>query len=267
MVTLKVRDYEVGVKIGESSKFRIYLGEDPQHQVILKVAKTFNDGDVLSEEATHLRLIWTIIGQIADYQTEQLQENAHYDWLFAKLENSFMEPSQQDRRINVLSAVDTKLSQLTPLPKLRHDTEIDVRTSVWLLGRFLKLYGFYEILSYADDNPITDYLKFSPADFLIGPEHHRLILYNYSGKIRDTTANSLVKLITKFIYDWIGFDIDERSQRYRELLENYISIGRTSFEEAHGEFYDLVQELWGIKYHPFTYRKRDTQKWQIIKEE
>lgn len=263
---MKVRDYEVGAKIGENSKFRIYLGRSPQQQVILKVAKTFEDGDVLSEEATHFKLTWAVIKQLAEYQTEQQQENAHYDWLFTGLEASFMEPSQQDRRINVFSVVDTEFSKLTPLPKLRHDTEIDVRTSVWLLGRFFKLYGFYEILSVAGDNPIPDYAKFSPADFLVGPEHHRLILYNYSGKIRDMTANNLVKLITKFIYDWIGFDEDEKSQRYRELLEDYMSVGRTSFEEAHREFYDLVQELWGIKYHPFTYRKQDTRKWQIIKE-
>ena len=49
---MKVRGIEVGNRIGESPKFRIYLGTDDEGQsVILKVAKTFEDGDILSDDS------------------------------------------------------------------------------------------------------------------------------------------------------------------------------------------------------------------------
>lgn len=42
---LRVKNIEVGNRIGEASKFRIYSGKtDSGEQVILKVAKTFEDG-------------------------------------------------------------------------------------------------------------------------------------------------------------------------------------------------------------------------------
>lgn len=45
---LRVKNIEVGNRIGEASKFRIYSGKtDSGEQVILKVAKTFEDGDQL----------------------------------------------------------------------------------------------------------------------------------------------------------------------------------------------------------------------------
>lgn len=45
---LRVKNIEVGNRIGEASKFRIYSGKtDSGEQVILKVAKTFEDGDIL----------------------------------------------------------------------------------------------------------------------------------------------------------------------------------------------------------------------------
>lgn len=50
---LRVKNIEVGNRIGEASKFRIYSGKtDSGEQVILKVAKTFEDGDILAEEAS-----------------------------------------------------------------------------------------------------------------------------------------------------------------------------------------------------------------------
>lgn len=262
---MELRGYEVGSQIGESSRCRLYLGNNATEQVVIKVAKTFEDGDFLAEEANWFGVINSFIKQVAIMQEKLGETNAHYDWLFAKLISSFLEPTQGDRRINMLRFTDVKLSDLVPLPKLREQTQIDARTSVWILGRLLKIYSFYELISNSGDNPIFKYANFSPGDFLIGPKTHRLIYYHHSGCSTDVVATTFVRLIVQFILDWTVIEDDSSERDYNELLQDLATNGRVNFEEAHAELYKLVKRLWGIQYHPFTYRKA-IGAWQQIKE-
>ncbi len=263
---MKVRSYEVGNLIGEAPKFRIYLGHDDGKNVVIKVAKTFEDGDLLIEEASWFNVLRAFIAQVAAMQEELDQIDAHYDWLFANLTSSFLEPTQQDRRINVLEVIDVDFNKLIPLSKLRSQTEIDARSSVWILGRFLKIYNFYELLAASGDNPIVQYANFSPGDYLVGPERHRLIYYNHSGATADVIANTYVMTIAKFMLEWTAVEDDPAEQKYYQLLSNFAAHGRATCKEAHTELYQLVNELWGIQYHPFTYRTQDTSRWKTIKE-
>lgn len=267
MITLKVRNYEVGKLIGESSKFRVYLGDNDGRQVVLKVAKTFEDGDYLAEEAGWFNILRSFIIEVAKMQAKSGKDSSHYEWLFANLVSSFLEPSQNDRRINILEVVDTDFGRLVPLPKLRAQTEIDARTSVWVLGRFLKIYSFYELLAISGDNPTTRYANFSPGDYLIGPERHRLIYYNHSGAMNDAVANNYVRAIAEFILEWVVIEDDPTEKEYYQLIEDFAANGRSTCEEAHAELYRLIRKLWGIKYHPFTYRDQDAIRWKTMKEE
>ncbi len=265
---MKVRDIEVGKLIGETSKLRIYLGStDAKQSVILKVAKTFDDGHILAEEASKFNEMRAFKDEIFKLEEKQGKENSHYDWLFADLQASFMEPTQDDRRINVLSMPDIEIDKLTPLIKLSNGTEIDTWTSIWILGRFLKLYSFFELLAASMDCPVVEYPIFSPGDYLIGPKEHRLIYYNFSGKINDVVAMDFIKAITKFILDWVAIGDREEEQKYFNLLKDFSETGRDTCERAHRELYKLVEELWGIGYHPFVYRERGTSYWNVIREE
>lgn len=255
---MKVRNYEVGKPIGEAPKFRIYLGKDGEKQVIIKVAKTFEDGDSLAEEAKWFNLIGAFVSQVATMEEDLGKNSSHYDWLFANLRSSFLESTQQDRRINVFEVVDTDFDKLTPLSKLQAQTKIDARTSVWILGRFLKIYGFYELLAVAGDNPIIRYADFSPDDYLIGPGRHRLIYYNHSGSIADVIASRYVKSIANFIAEWVTIENDSAEQDYFQLINDFATNGRATCKEAHSELYQLVSELWGIQYYPFTCYDRET---------
>ena len=144
MIGLRVRDIEVGNRIGEAPKFRIYLGtKNGEQPVILKVAKTFEDGDILAEEAGKFNVLRSFEEQVAKIEANQSGSNSHYNWLFANLLSSFMEPTQGDRRINVFATPDVDLGKLIPLTKLYAETEIDTRTSIWILGRFFKFYSFF----------------------------------------------------------------------------------------------------------------------------
>lgn len=258
----------MGPRIGEAPQFRIYLGTTNDKQpVILKVAKTFEDSDILVEEAGRFNSLRSFEEHVAKLEADRGGGNSHYDWLFANLFSSFMEPTQGDRRINVFTTPDIDLDELIPLTKLHAETEIDTRTSIWILGRFLKFYSFFELSAAAEDTPITRYPIFSPDDYLIGPGKHRLIYYNFSGDIADVMANDFVKAISKFVLDWVVAQDDPAEQEYLELLKDFSECGRNPAEYAHRELYALVRKYWGIQYHPFTYRNRDTVIWQTIKED
>ena len=258
----------MGPRIGESSKFRIYLGKmDDGQLVILKVAKTFEDGDILAEEAGKFNILRSFEKQVTKFETHLGRRNSHYDWLFANLLSSFLESTQGDRRINVFATPDIDLSKLIPLTKLHAKVEIDTRTSIWILGRFFKFYSFFELLAADGDNPVIRYPIFSPDDYLIGPEKHRLIYYNFSGDMADVGAYDFVKAISKFILNWVVVEEDPAEQEYFELLKDFSESGRDSFEEAHGDLYRLVEKLWGIQYYPFTCRDRNTTIWKTIKED
>jgi len=266
---VKVRDIEIMKCIGEAQKFRIYFGKkDDGQQVILKVAKTFEDNHILGADAGEFNILKTFESQISSLQEKEGHENSHYDWLFADILASFMEPTQNDRRINVFTIPEIELGKLMPVARLQAGTEIDARTSVWILGRFFKFYGFFELLAESEDSSVVKYPLFSPDDYFIGPEQHRLIYYNFSGEIKDVIASDFVRAIAKFILSWVVIDeSSEEEKEYLELLEDFSENGRRSFGVAHSDLYGLIEDLWGFHYHPFTYRDRNTVAWKSIKEE
>lgn len=266
MVT--VRGVEVDKLIGESSKFRVYIGHmNDGKQAILKVAKTFEDGKVLVEDARVLNELKNFELHLRETMQAPCADAANYDLLFAKLMSSSMEESQQDRRINIMTIPETDLDSITPMSKLTAQTEVDVRSSIWVLGRLLKFYGLFEIMRVANNDDACKYPKFSENDYLIGPRHHRVVYYNYSGEIYDVYAKEIVSKITQSILGWTVFDGSQESLRYQSLLASFANDGRQTAAEAHKELYDLVRELWGIGYWPFTYRQRGTTMWKNIEEE
>ena len=274
---MEIRGITVGNLIGETSKVRLYLGEIPNKEttnktatskeVLIKVAKTFDDNGVLADEAGKFTALKAFEDEVSALQQQQSGQNAHYDWLYARIENSFLEPTQGDRRINVYSMPDTQLNKLVPLPKLYAGAQIDARTSAWILGRLFKFFSFFELLAASGENPIVDYPCFSAGDFFIGPERHRVIYCNYSGEQRDVAAFDRVKKVTKYIRDWVVIDEDVLEDvKYSKLLTDLSELGRPTFEEAHRYFYEVIEQLWGIQYYPFTYRDRNESTWKTIKE-
>lgn len=265
---MRVRNIEVNSEnyIGQTSRFRIYHGiRDDNQPVILKVAKIFEDGDILAEEAGKFNALSAFEEELARLEEHMGDERSHYDWLFAKLSASFMEPAQGNRRINVFMMPDIGLSRLTPLTKLHAEIEIDARTSIWILGRFFKFYSFIELSrTLGSEMPLTGYPVFSPDDYFIGPERHRLVYYNFSGEVASVAVFDLVKTVSQFILDWVVAKDDAAEQEYLELLKNLSQHGRESFSGAHRDLYSLVEKLWRFKYHPFTYRERTTVTWKSI---
>gem|GEM_PF-2112657 len=270
MIKLKVRDIEVKNKIGESQSFRVYHGEDENGQgVVIKVAANYDDNDKLAAEAGLVVSMQSFADKITGFETELNggKKLSRYDLLFAKLETTFIEQSQGDRRINVFSVPETSIDKLTPLVKLSHETQIDARSSVWILGRLLKFYSMFELMTIDLDNKVPSYPSFSPSNFFIGPERHRLICYNFPNVEVDAIATDHIKAIASFILDWVVIEKDESEEQYLRFLKDLSANGRKKFKDAHMELYANVSGWWGFEYHPFTYRDRNTSIWKTIKED
>lgn len=262
---MKVRNIEVGPLIGVAPSFRVYPGKtDDGKSVILKVAKTFEDGDVLMKDASRFTRLNTFEKELAKFEMEQNGSNSHYDWLFAHLESSFLEPTQNDRRINVYTTPEIEIDKLIPLSKLRLDTEIDARTSIWILGRLFKFYSLFELRAASEEATYPKYPSFWIDDFLIAPKEHRLVYYNYSDEYTSFYANEEVKTVSHYIKEWAVCGNDPAEQEYSNLLDDFVKFGRKSFAEAHHELYELVEKHWGFKYHPFTHRDQGTIIWNTI---
>ena len=268
VVLLIVQGITVEKRIAEAEKFRVYLGTKADGQkVILKVAKTFEDNNWLATEASWFELLRHFTDKVDWFEDVSHREKSHYDWLLAKLDKSFMEPSQDDRRINVYVMPNADLDSLVSLRKLYDQTEIDARSSAWIIGRLFKLYSMFELIAADSENLISNYPLFSLGNFFIGPEKHNLICYNFSGDMPDVLATEFIKAIAKDILGWVVVEDDPSEQKYYELLEDFSEHGRETFRDAHRDLYLRIGGLWGHKYHPFTYRNRGTATWKTIKEE
>lgn len=266
-MTIKVRDIDVEKLIGESSKFRVYLGHIRDQQVVVKVAKTFKDNDVLVKDARTFNTLRTFDLHLQDMSERLHQNTVDYNLLFANLVSSFMAESQGDRRINVYTTPGLNFDSAMPLAKLSTQFEIDARTSVWIIGRLFKFYGMFELLKIARNLDACNYPVFSEHDYFIGPEIHRLVYYNFSDEIYDVYATEIVKHIASYMLKWTVFDDTSENQRYQSLLEDFSMHGRETAAKAHEDLYDLIRELWGIHYYPFTYRAHETTSWKIMKED
>ena len=260
---VKFQDITINNKIGETSQFRIYTASKEDESFIVKVAKTFDDGNVLEREAAKFTSLNSQVEHIDTLADKTTELGSGYKLLLANINRSFMEPTQGDRRVIIISTPEISIDNLVPLPKLSNQTVIDARTSVWILGRIFKLYSLFELIKCINSDEATKYPLFSPGDYLISPEYHRVIYYNFSGEIEDSLATNFVKAITKFVRKWVD---DESDTEYLNLLDSFITDGRDTFENAHKELYELVEGLWGIEYYPFTYKDKGTNYYKTIKE-
>ena len=259
---MNVRGYEVGKMFGESTKQRLYLGSSESQPVVIKVAKTTADNQFLAEDAKWFSRLRTLNQEIVSMQAQQQRTSAHYELLFAQLVSSFMEPTQGNRQINVYAYPETSLECLVPLPKLQQTTRIDARTTVWILGRLFKLYGMYELMAASTSRLTPEYALFYPSDYLIDPLKHRLIVYNYSGQYRGGSAAGLIAQIAQYLLQWSAMEDGETELQYYALLKDFSQFGRQTFNLAHQELYQLVGNLWGYHYYPFTYRDTHSDMWQ-----
>ena len=289
---MTIRGIEINELLVESKTARIYLATKDGKTVILKIAKTFGDNRDMDIESNVFNFFDNAVKYCRERNIEERRSSpSRFDLLYAKLEDSFIEDSQYDRRINILSARDIEIDELCRLTEMHKKFEIDLRTSAWIMGRLLKWGIFHEYLhivseaeekerekeaqkkkEYYDKDPFQNYYEFYPDDWLICPEKHRLVYYNGTNKNYTTSEyTNVVQDMAKFVLDWIGIDKpNEKEQEYIKTLKSLQKDGKLRYgftpQGISEVFYDAVKKVWDIIYYPFTYRERGTKQWQTKEE-
>ncbi len=202
---------------------------------------------------------------------ELMNRRLHYDWLFPILHESFIITEQGKRRANVLEFVGANIADLMPLGQIvQQKQRVDLKTSAWIIGRMLKLLAFCASAKVQ--------VSMTMAKFLLGPEHHHLVLLDWSNALNEYYAieqedfNLNISRIgrcgldlldvrydeTGWTYSYPYQENEEKEITYIQFLYDMAFLRRQFYRNyhdaynAHRAFYGVVDDAWNKGYHPFT---------------
>jgi hypothetical protein len=261
--------YQVGEKAAEAEKYRLFLckAEQTGQPCLLQVAVTAAQNGELDRNAY-------ILGELKSYSDKLEEEYAkvkkdpkvllNYHLGFPELVDSFISKDQGGRRINILAFRNVEnISKLVPLINLtqRDRLRLDLRTSVWILGKLLKMLVFTQSGGYS--------VNAAGNNILIEPEPNRryVIVFDwsdsviYSGpvpmerrceEISQAAQSVIIALGGDFETGVIPDDGEEAFARYTDHLLRLARGSESNAERAHAMFYDLADSLWTRGFYPFT---------------
>lgn len=260
--------YRVGRQVSDNHNYRLYLCEQGEtgRQCLLQVATTKEFNGELDRAAFILRLLAQSAAEVeADYAKrvgKGPKYQLNYDIAFPELVDSFICHEQGDRRINILAFrhVDDPTS-MTPLILLTDEdrVRVDLRTSVWIMGKLLKLFVFLhgELICC---NLVTR------KNILIQPEKHYIVLFDWSQgtleeSIPTTKRRKEIALAARAVITVMGGDPegrfipndgDEAHAEYSNFLFDLAQGRESDAARAHEAFYALADRYWKRAFHPFT---------------
>lgn len=255
--------YQVGERVAETGTYRLYLCcSEAGRQCLLQVA-------VAAEHNGSL--------QRAAYVLKELERRAHeleeayarvkadpkvmlrYELGFPELVDSFTSQEQGARHINILAFRNVEdVSKMVPLINItaKDRLRVDLRTSAWIMGRLLKLLAF----AFAEGFSV----EATGSNVLIEPKQHYALVFDWSlAQIfpevvpREMQCLQISKAAQAVVVV-MGGDLetgifpDESSKAYTDFVLKLARGGIRDAEQAHKEFYVLVDAIWERKYHPFT---------------
>ncbi len=258
--------YQVQNLVGENDRFRYFRvqnPESPDSELMLKIGVSTAQNGILDREAFLLgELTEAAAGLEAEYQRKFPGHNRlNYTICFPQVVETFVVPDQGSRRVVVLGfqAVD-RLIDLVPISFIRERdrSRVDMKTSVWILGKTLKFLDFVHSCDVGFGS-LADH-----ETTLIEKEHHLVTLLDWSQAKRGFDAKSRreeVALAARNVWWLLGGDLatmtlpkddPDYDSAYEAVL---MSLTRGAFcdaREAHSAFYHTVESLWGRNFHPFT---------------
>jgi hypothetical protein len=261
------RRYRVGKRVAETESYRIYLcqvdGEPAEY--LLQVASTGANNASLDRAAYVLnRLLEEADSVEAEYTLVKGNPKhfLNYQLCFPELIDTFVSVDQGNRRVNILRFRGVEeVSDMVPLHNLVHRDKlrVDLKTSVWIMGKLLK------ILTFVHDAKIS-VGNLSLGNILIEPTHHYTVIFHWADAhvgsdgvsksvIREEikrSARSVIEVLGGNLERGIPDDGSEEFSLYSARLLELASFGESSAHSAHKAFYALVDELWPRGFHQFT---------------
>ncbi|QQS21486.1 hypothetical protein IPM09_03090 [Candidatus Saccharibacteria bacterium] len=255
--------YTVIAPLAHTTSHRLYICKDGTGNLrLLQIAVTRGANGGLGRGAYILGQL-TAESQRLDtlYATKHDGKHLHYDRLFPELVESFVSPTQDKRRVNILAFTDvTDVASLVPFSNLRtrDQVRLDLKTSAWVMGRLLKLQTFVHaqgvgIRAIRSDNILLDPSK----HFAIVLDWSSARMYQQAiereGAMSDiASAASAVMASIGGTSHGVSYELDEAEVRYVALLRQLGDGAVTDAITAHSQFYELVRDIWPNEFHPFT---------------
>lgn len=258
--------YGVGEHLGGTEKFTLYECVLPNGNVgILKIATSVEYNGNLDREVYILQTMQekAELIEIEAARVEPGKGELGYRHFFPALVESFIAPNQGNRRVSILSfsEVCEQLGDLVPLEHLasREHVRVDPKTSVWIMGKLLKM------LDFAHSQGVS--VKIDGENILINRERHFVIIFDWSestiesGEIQQVEATMEIHRAAKEVILALGgnpetgeipADIQLEDDGYKKLLFSLASEHESNAGKAHEKFYKFVRSVWPSKFHPFT---------------
>lgn len=269
VITGQNGNYEVMRKLGSTEYTNYHIcRDDAGNWQVLAIASTAEQNAVIDRTEYLLK---RLIENSEKYEEEFAQQTQsdrriHYDWLFPQVVDQFVLHEQGERRVNILAFPDIDLRKAFALTQIAEKGQrVDLKTSAWIMGRFLKLLGFLH-----ESNVQTPILT---SNFLLEPDSHRLLMLNWtSATIGDTPTPAqqcfAIKQAAECVLLLLGaeytdnvwhydYELGNGEERYIRRLQTMHKGKYPSAYQAHTAFYEVVDSLWGKQFHPFTiYEKK-----------
>lgn len=142
--------------------------------------------------------------------------------------------------------------QFAPLPKLLDGQRVDLQTTVWILGKLLRLLAF----AHRDANYSCGSVRWS--NILLEPDLHGVFVFDWSYANKNPSLETRleeVKQAGRIAWAAAGGDVDKDPPHDPDIMtiENYrrylaflqaVMTGTWDAITAHGLLYDLANSIW-----------------------
>lgn len=258
--------YRVGRQVAENSAYRLYLcqKEGEERQCLLQIAMEVEHNGALQRAAFILGELARRAGELEEeYATVKQDPKVflNYELGFPELVDSFPCHEQGGRQINILAFRNVEdVSRMVPLVNIseKDRVRVDVKTSVWIAGKVLKMYDFATSEGFS--------VNLSGNNILIEPDEHYVAIFDWTeAEIHSETVPAEVRRkqiaqAARAVITILGGDIksgifpgdEEGASQYTDYLLRLARGGESNTQRAHARFYEIVDLLWERKFHPFT---------------
>lgn len=262
-------EYTLGTKVGGNKQFSIYLckpDDDSGRDYVLVVAKDGMNGIVdrwgfvLKELMQHAK---RLEDEYASVKTDA-NEFLNYQLGFPILMETFNSPEK--RKILILRFENSEPENMVPIARMieKDNLRVDMKTSVWMMGKVLKLLSFVHRQK-VSVGPINT------AKVLIDPDEHYVNFFDLSaaqithGLTKEAKKQEIIKA-TSVVLEALQGDVSNRTipnsegkegERYSAFLWQLFDGKFSDASVAHKRFYEFVNKLWERKFYPFTTYKRN----------
>lgn len=257
------RLYQVGKQVAETSTYRLYLCQDEAgRQCLLQIAAAVEHNGALQRGAYTLKELERRANELEEaYARVKKNPEAmlNYRLGFPELVDSFISREQGARQVTILAFRNVEdVSNMVPLSNItvKDRLRVDLRTSAWIMGKLLKLLAFAFAEGFSVD--VTG------NNVLIEPKQHYVLIFDWSTaqvypEVAPRDMQSLqISKAAQAVVVVLGGNLetgtfpDESNKVYTDFILKLARGGMRNAEEAHKEFYALVDSIWERTYHPFT---------------